>query len=173
MSCKSLFVKGYVPNWSEEVFVIKEFKNIVPWTYVIKGKEIVGTLYKKELQKANQKEFRVEKVIKRKGNKLYVKKKIAKKFDLANLKSNVDKLDTDKLKNCASGLRTLKSKIDKLNIVKLETTLADLIKLGDGVKNQVVTKIKYNDIERYIKEIEEKIPDITNLAAKLLLLMLK
>ena len=82
-------------------------------------------------------------------------------------------MDIDKLKNCASGLRTLKSKIDKLNIVKLETTLADLIKLGDGVKNQVVTKIKYNDIERYIKEIEEKIPDITNLAAKLLLLMLK
>ena len=80
MSCKSLFVKGYVPNWSEEVFVIKEFKNTVPWTYVIKGKEIVGTLYKKELQKANQKEFRVEKVIKRKGNKLYVKKKLLKKL---------------------------------------------------------------------------------------------
>ena len=74
-------------------------------------------------------------------------------------------MDIDKLKNCASGLRSLKSKIDKLNIGKLETTLADLIKLGDGVKNEVVKKTEYNDIERYIKDVEEKIPDISNLAA--------
>ena len=48
----------------------------MPWTYVIRGlngEEIIGTFYEKELQKTNQKEFRVEKVIKRKGNKLYVK----------------------------------------------------------------------------------------------------
>ena len=73
---KNIFAKVYVTNWSEEAFVIKKVKNTVPWTYVIsdlKGKEIVGTLYKKELQKTNQKEFRVGKVIKRKGNKLYVK----------------------------------------------------------------------------------------------------
>ena len=37
------------------------------------GEEIVGTFYEKELQKTNQKEFRTEKVIKRKGGKLYVK----------------------------------------------------------------------------------------------------
>ena len=73
---KNIFAKGCVPNWSEEVFAIKKVKNTVPWTYVIsdlKGKETVGTFYEKELQKTNQKEFRVEKVIKRKGNKLYVK----------------------------------------------------------------------------------------------------
>ena len=49
---------------------------MVPWTYVISelnGEEIVGSFYGKELQKKNQKEFRVEKVIKRKGDKLYVK----------------------------------------------------------------------------------------------------
>ena len=48
------------------------------WTYVIsdlEGEEIVGTFYKKELQKTNTKEFRVEKVIKRKSDKLYVKLK--------------------------------------------------------------------------------------------------
>ena len=48
----------------------------MPWIYLVcdlKGEEIVGTFYKKELQKTNQKEFRVEKVIKRKGDKLYVK----------------------------------------------------------------------------------------------------
>ena len=46
------------------------------WTYVISNlnrEEIVGTFYKKELQKTNQKEFRGEKVMKRKGDKLYVK----------------------------------------------------------------------------------------------------
>ena len=65
--------KRYIPNWSEEVFVIKEVKNTVPWTYVINnlnGEEIVGTFYEKELQKASQEEFRIEKVIKRKGKKI-------------------------------------------------------------------------------------------------------
>ena len=73
---KNIFSKGYTPNWSEEVFVIKEVKNTVPWTYVINdlnGEEIIGTFYEKELQKTNQQTFRIEKVIKRKGNKLYVK----------------------------------------------------------------------------------------------------
>ena len=74
---KNIFAKGYVPNWSEEVFVIKKVKNTVPWTYVIindlNGEEIIGTFYEKELQKINQEEFRIEKVIRRKGNKLYVK----------------------------------------------------------------------------------------------------
>ena len=73
---KNIFAKGYMPNWSEEVFVIKKIKNTVPWTYVINylnGKEIIGTFYEKELQKINQEEFRIEKVIRRKGDKLYVK----------------------------------------------------------------------------------------------------
>ena len=73
---KNIFAKGYTPNWSEEVFVIKKVKNTVPWTYVINdlnGEEIIGTFYEKELQKTNQQEFRIEKVIKKKGDKLYVK----------------------------------------------------------------------------------------------------
>ena len=56
--------------------MIKKVKNAVPWTYVtndLNGEEIVGTFYEKELQKKNQKVFRTEKVIKRKGYKLYVK----------------------------------------------------------------------------------------------------
>ena len=56
--------------------MIKEVKNTVLWTYVINDlnvEEIVGAFYKKELQKPTQKEFRIEKVIKRKGNKLYIK----------------------------------------------------------------------------------------------------
>ena len=73
---KNIFAKGYTPNGLEEVFVIKEVKNTVPWTYVIndlKDEEIIGTVSEEELEKANQKEFRIEKVIKKKGDKLYVK----------------------------------------------------------------------------------------------------
>ena len=73
---KNIFAKGYTPNWSEDVFIIKKVKNTVPSTYVINdlnGEEIIGTFYEKELQKTNQKEFRIEKVIKRKGDELYVK----------------------------------------------------------------------------------------------------
>ena len=59
---KNNFAKGYTPNWSEEVFVIKEVKNTIPWTYVINdlnGDEIIGTFYEKELQKTNQQEFMI------------------------------------------------------------------------------------------------------------------
>ena len=42
--------------------------------------------------------------------------KFAKKFDLANLKSNVDKLDIDELKNVPTNLSNLKSKIDKVDV---------------------------------------------------------
>ena len=58
--------------------MIKKVKNSVPWTYVIEylnGEETAGAFYEKELQKINQAEIRVEKVIKRKCDKLYVKLK--------------------------------------------------------------------------------------------------
>ena len=63
---KNIFAKGYAPNWSEEIFVTKKIKNTVPWTYSISdlnGEQIIGSFYEKELQKTNQKEFRMEKVL--------------------------------------------------------------------------------------------------------------
>ena len=69
---KSIFAKVYTPNWYEEIFVIKEIKNTVSWTYVIidlNGEEIIGTFFEKELRKTDQQEF----IIKRKGDKLFVK----------------------------------------------------------------------------------------------------
>ena len=59
---KNIFAKGYTPNWSEEVTVIKKVKNTVPWAYVINDlndDNIIGTFCKKELQKTNQQEFRI------------------------------------------------------------------------------------------------------------------
>ena len=71
-----IFAKNYSPNCSEQVFLIKIVKNTVWLAYVINGlnrEEIVGTFYEKELPKKNQKEFRIERVIKKKGDKLYFK----------------------------------------------------------------------------------------------------
>ena len=67
---KNIFAKRYTPNWSEENFVICKIKNTVLWTYVIidlNGEEII----EKELQKTNQ-QFRIKKVIKRKGDYNYI-----------------------------------------------------------------------------------------------------
>ena len=67
---KNVFAKGYAPNWREEIVVKKiNREELVD----LNGEEIVGSFYEKELQKTNQKEFKIEKVIKRKRNKLCVK----------------------------------------------------------------------------------------------------
>ena len=72
---QNILAKGYTPNWLEEVFLVSKIKNTVPWNYVVSdlnGEKITGSFYEKELQKTNQKEFKIEKVFKRKGDKLYV-----------------------------------------------------------------------------------------------------
>ena len=71
---KNIFAKGYTPNWSEEVFVIKKVKNTVPWTYVINdlnGEEIIGTFY--NYKRLTNKNLGQKKKIKKKDDKLYVK----------------------------------------------------------------------------------------------------
>ena len=73
---KNIFAKGYTPNWSEEVFITKKIRNTIPWTHVINdlnGQDIFKIFYEKELQKIDQQEFRTEKIIRKKGYKLYVK----------------------------------------------------------------------------------------------------
>ena len=66
--------------------------------------------------------------------------KFAKKVDFASLKSNVDKLDIDKLKNLPTNLNSLKSKVDKLHADKCVPVSVDLSKLSDVVKNYFVKK---------------------------------
>ena len=69
---KNIFAKGYTQNWLKEVFVVSKIEDTVPLTYAISdlnGEPITGTFYEKELQKTNQEKFRIEKIIKRKGDK--------------------------------------------------------------------------------------------------------
>ena len=79
----------------------------------------------------------------------------------SNLKPDEGKLDLDKLKNAPSNLSTFKSKVDKLDVDKLVPVPIDLSKLSDLVKMDVVKKDPY---DANIKDIEDKTPDITNLA---------
>ena len=70
------FLKGYTPRWTEEVFTVSEVHYTEPITYKLKdfnGEEIKGSFYEQELQKTTQEMFRIEKVIRRKGDKSLVK----------------------------------------------------------------------------------------------------
>ena len=207
-----------MPNWSEEVFVIKKVKNTVPWTYVINdlnGEEITGTFYEKELQKTNQEEFRIGKVIRRKGDKLYVKWKgydnsfnswidkanlvqrtskdikmsqyyppyrsssnnIKVELNLANYatKTDLNNITHVDVSSFASktNLAALKTEVDKIDADKLKTAPTDLAKLTNAIENDVVKKTDYStkvtSIEAQIagltKNTVDNLADITKVKA--------
>ena len=69
---RKVFDKGYTPNWTEEIFEILDILLTNPLTYKVVdllGEEIEGSVYEKELQKAKQQTFRIEKVIRRDNKK--------------------------------------------------------------------------------------------------------
>ena len=68
----------------------------------------------------------------------------ALKTNVANLKTEVDKLDVDKLRSLRNNLSILKTKVDKLDIDKLAPVPTDISKLSDVVKNEVVKKTEYD-----------------------------
>jgi len=73
---KNIFEKGYTPRWTEEVFTITKIQYTDPPTYKItdyNGEEIQGSFYEQELQKTKQEIFRIEKIIRKRGNKSLVK----------------------------------------------------------------------------------------------------
>jgi len=73
---KGTFEKGYLPNWSEEIFVVDKIIYSNPITYKLKDlmdELLEGSFYNQELQKTNQEEFRVEKVLKKKKDQVLVK----------------------------------------------------------------------------------------------------
>ena len=88
----TFLLKDTLKIGQKKFLLLAKSKIPVPWTYVIidlNGEKIAGSFYEKELQKTNQKEFRIEKVIKRKGDKMYVK---WKGYDIS-FKSWIDNKD--------------------------------------------------------------------------------
>ena len=167
----------------------QEIKITVPWTCVIidlNGEEIIGTFYENELQKTDQKEFRIEKVLKKKGDKLYVKWKgydhsfnswvdkkdyqyfpksyepfggnINVRVDLSNYATkddikNIAHVDTSTFA-LKTNLANLKSEVDQLDVDKLMPVPTDLRKLSNVVKNDVVKKTDYNKLVTKVDNID-------------------
>ena len=202
----------------KKYLLLKKVKNTIPWTYLINdlnGEEIIGTFYEKELQKTNQEEFRIEKVIRQKGDKLYVKWKgydnsFNSWIDKANLvqrtqkdiikmsyyppyrsssnnikvelylanyatKDDVKYITHVDVSNFASktNLAALKTEVDQIDTDKLKTPPTDLAKLTNAIENDVVKKTDYNakvtSIEAQItgltKNTTDNLNDITKLKA--------
>src|SRR5207244_7392860 len=66
---KGTFEKGYLPNWSEQIYIVDDVLKTTPVTYRIKdslNESIKGSFYEQELQKTNQEVYRVEKVLRKK-----------------------------------------------------------------------------------------------------------
>ena len=72
---KGTFGKGFTPNWTENVFIISSVKATKPPAYTIKdtlGEPVQGTFYEQELQLSAQEIFRIERVLKKKENQVFV-----------------------------------------------------------------------------------------------------
>ncbi|XP_071580543.1 uncharacterized protein [Temnothorax nylanderi] len=74
---KTLFEKGYTPNWTTEIFRVAKIQRTNPVTYLLKdyrGKPIAGGFYEHELLRvSNPDVYLVEKVLRRRGDDVYVK----------------------------------------------------------------------------------------------------
>jgi len=73
---KEIFEKSFTPRWTEEVFTVSQVQYTDPPTYKItdyNNEEIQGTFYEQELQKTSQEIYRIEKVIRKRGTKSFVK----------------------------------------------------------------------------------------------------
>ena len=76
---RKIFVEGYTPNWTEEIFLVDKIESTYPITYRLKdlnNEEIQGSFYEPELLNAKQDVFRIEKVIR----KDYKKKQVLVKW---------------------------------------------------------------------------------------------
>ena len=72
------FKKGYLPQWSEEIFIISKTQNTHPQTFRLKdwsGEDLKGSFYSQELQKIEKTDdiYRIEKVLKEEKNRIFVK----------------------------------------------------------------------------------------------------
>ena len=73
---KSLFTKGATASWSEEIFTIKRIRNTIPVVYELEdlaGEVVKGGFYNEQLQKTKQEIYRVEKIVRRRGDQVFVK----------------------------------------------------------------------------------------------------
>ena len=88
---------------------------------------------------------------------------LAAKRDLIVLKAEVDKLDINKLVSVPNNFTALKRKVDGLDVERLTTVPVDFKKLNDIVSKEVAKNTKFNKVNREVNNLENKIPDASNL----------
>ena len=137
---KNIFTKGYTPNLSKEIFFVDKINDTVPYTYNLKDlndKEIIGSFYDRELQRVYYKIIYYP-PYKSSSNNVKVK------LDLTNYATKIDLKNITHVEVSSFASKTylaaLKTEIDKIDVDKLKTAPVDLAKLTNAVKNDVVKK---------------------------------
>ena len=160
---KNIFAKGYTPNWSKEIFIVNKINDTVPYTYNLKDlneEEIVGSFYDRELQKTklycNYKMSTYYPPYKSSS------KNIKADLDLTNYATKTDSKNITHVDVSShasnSNLAALKTEVDKIDVNKLKTTPTDLAKLSNVIKNDVVKK---NDYSTKVTSIEAQKAGLT------------
>ena len=157
---KNIFSKGYIENWSREIFNINSVLKSNPWAYKLndlnKGKILRSFHEKKFLltvileikskQDQNCQTMLLKKLDHATGDDT---SDLAAKKEFIALKTEVDKLDTNKLVNVLTSLNNLNTNVDDLDIGKLKTVLVDSTKLSDAVANEVIENTKFNTLKTH------------------------
>ena len=170
---KNIFVKGYTLNWSREIFIVNKINDTVPYTYNIKdlnGEEIIGS-FMIENYKTLYYKMSYYPPYKSSSNNIQVELDLTNYATKTDLK-NITHVDVSSFAS-KTNLAALKSEVDKIDTDKLKTAPVDLAKLTNTVKNDVVKKTDYNakvtSIEAQIagltKNAVDNLADITKLKA--------
>ena len=130
---KNIFAKGYTPNWSKEIFIVNKIHDTVPHTYNIKDlndEEIIGSFYDRELQKSI--------LILNININIKVKLDLTDYATKTDLK-NITRVDVSSFAS-KTNLAALKTEVDKIDADKLKTAPVDLAKLTNAIENDLVKK---------------------------------
>ena len=170
---KNIFAKGYTPNWSKEIFIVNKINDTVPYTYNIKdlnNEEIIVSFMIENYKRVYYK-MSYYPPYKSSSNNIKVELHLTNCATKTDLK-NITHVDVSSFAS-RTNLAALKSEVDKIDTDKLKTAPVDLSKLTNAVKNDVVKKTDYNakvtSIEAQIagltKNTVDNLADITKLKA--------
>ena len=176
---KNIFAKRYAPNWSSEIFIVDKINDTVTYTYNLKdlnAEEIIGSFYDNELQKtkflfADNYKMSYYPPYKSSSNNVKVELDLTNYATKTDLK-NITHVDVSSFAS-KTNLAALKTEVDKIDADKLKTTPTYLAKLTNAVEHDVVKKTDYNtkvtSIEAQIagltKNTVDNLADITKLKA--------
>ena len=164
---KNIFAKGYTPNWSKEIFIVDKINDTVPYTYNLKDLIFMIKNYKRLYYKMST----YYPPYKTSSNNIKVELDLSNYATKNDLK-NITHVDVSSFAS-KTNLAALKTEVDKIDVDKLKTTPTDLAKLTNAVENDLVKKTDYNtkvtSIETQIggltKNTVDNLADITKLKA--------